>query len=600
MESPGTTEPMRRIGVWAWLAALALFIAAVAARLSILFSKTLPPGIDAAYYPMQARGILENGKLPYVEVPLIFWLDAALAKLLMLTRGMNTDDAVLLASRIVDGVAQPFVAFALALIVCAFADAIVRTRVAKNDPTPTSQRLSFAIVLATFVACAIAVLSPPILRMTGDFQKNSLGFVWMAGSAWAALRAMTRGGLLRYALLAFFLALASITHIGAFGVTLVMVAGAFGVFVIRTWKLRAKSILLLGIGGIAAATLLWLLMYAAAPSKAVSLVQGVQKMFTVGDRPQDRPALTGGPDRPDAPAPNFNRRQDGPPQRGTARNDRARLQGPPGGFPAGAMPMRVAAWAALLALGAFAAWRARLLDPAVQSVVAGASIAAVFITCPLIQGQYAERLGLMTPIPLAIIVAFVVLDWSLASRTLVRWSGLATGAVVGIGLLVAAIPQALRAGGPPQRIDDRNFAQRPDGLLRGPDNRMRDDFGPPGGPGGGGGGGGGGGAVVADEAVSEFRSLRGVVPTDGTAIVIARHGLQWWAGYFLNVPVREEHATQEQLAKYERVYVLSEKNASTGRGGPPGGGEDIARLARNGEIVHDGEFYRLVLLPATR
>lgn len=184
---------------------------------------------------------------------------------------------------------------------------------------------------------------------------------------------------------------------------------------------------------------------------------------------------------------------------------------------------------------------------------------------------------------------------------------------MGIGLLVAAIPQALRAGGPPQRMDDRNFAQRPDGLRRGPDNRMRDDFGPqqsppgspdfagPGGPGGpGGGGGGGGGAVVADEAIGEFRSLRGVVPTDGSAIVIARHGLQWWAGYFLKVPVREEHATQEQLAKYERVYVLSEKKGGMGRGGPPGGGEDIARLARNGEIVHDGEFYRLVLLPATR
>ena len=83
---------------------------------------------------------------------------------------------------------------------------------------------------------------------------------------------------------------------------------------------------------------------------------------------------------------------------------------------------------------------------------------------------------------------------------------------------------------------------------------------------------------------------------DGTAIVIARHGLQWWAGYFLKVPVREEHATQEQLAKYDRVYVLSEKKGGMDRGGPPGGGEDISRLARDGEIVHDGEFYRLVLI----
>ena len=61
------------------------------------------PGIDAAYHPMQGAGLVENGKLPYVEVPLIFWLDAALARVLMASRGMNTDDAVLLSSRIVDG-----------------------------------------------------------------------------------------------------------------------------------------------------------------------------------------------------------------------------------------------------------------------------------------------------------------------------------------------------------------------------------------------------------------------------------------------------------------------------------------------------------------
>lgn len=113
--------------------------------------------------------------------------------------------------------------------------------------------------------------------------------------------------------------------------------------------------------------------------------------------------------------------------------------------------------------------------------------------------------------------------------------------------------------------------------------------------------------------------MRGIVPMDGSAVVIARHGLQWWAGYFLKTPVREEHATKEQLEKYERVFVLTEKRSGrfdgqTGRpmGGPgpddaPGGdqgvprrppdGGSMIRVPPNAEVVHDGEFYKLVLLP---
>ena len=133
--------------------------------------------------------------------------------------------------------------------------------------------------------------------------------------------------------------------------------------------------------------------------------------------------------------------------------------------------------------------------------------------------------------------------------------------------------------------------------------------------------------MVADEAVPEFRSMRGIVPMDGSAVVIARHGLQWWAGYFLKTPVREEHATKEQLEKYDRVFVLTEKRSGRGAGGGPtavsrgglngsGGPDDgpgsdqggprrvpdggsMIRVPANAEVVHDGEFYRLVLLPVS-
>jgi hypothetical protein len=45
----------------------------------------------------------------YQDLPLIFWLNAALAKLLTLL-GWTMDAALLLASRVVDSVAQPWTA----------------------------------------------------------------------------------------------------------------------------------------------------------------------------------------------------------------------------------------------------------------------------------------------------------------------------------------------------------------------------------------------------------------------------------------------------------------------------------------------------------
>jgi hypothetical protein len=620
MEHPGLTKsPNRNVTLTVLATTFILVAAAISLRSLMLFSKLLPPGIDAAYYPMQARGILENGKLPYVEVPLIFWIDAAVAKVLMGVRGMDVDSATLLASRLVDAVSQPLAAIPLALLMLGFAGALQSTRATRTgdeSDARASSDLSRSLVpvaITVFVVGAIAILSPPILRMTGDFQKNSLGLVWMAASAWATYSALRSGSVIRWVLPALFLALAALTHIGAFGVTLVLVGSTIAVFVLFKWRLRPKTIALTGVTCVVGAGVLWLLVYTVAPSKAIGLAQGVTKMFTVGDRPQGRPAMAGGPTRQNAPGggPEFDvpPREDGPPDQQAGRP-----QGPPGGIPQSALPLRAAAWAVLLAFGGIAIWRARRVGAPELAMVSGAVCTAALITCPLIQGQYAERLSLMTPIPLAIIVGFLLLSWADSARRWVRIGAPAMGALAGIAILVAAFPMAMRGkGGPPPR-----FANNGNDSARSPS---------PGGPGRGGPGGGGGGSVVADEAVPEFRAMRGIVPMDGSAVVIARHGLQWWAGYFLKTPVREEHASKEQLEKYDRVFVLTEKRSGRGAGGGPtavsrsgwngsGGPDDgpgsdqggprrvpdggsMIRVPANAEVVHDGEFYRMVLLPAS-
>gem|GEM_PF-5126221 len=70
--------------------------------------------------------------------------------------------------------------------------------------------------------------------------------------------------------------------------------------------------------------------------------------------------------------------------------------------------------------------------------------------------------------------------------------------------------------------------------------------------------------IVADEAAPEFRSMRALIGKShahrAATVVLARQGLQWWASYFKDVPVREDRVDESVIAKYQRVLMLVEKN----------------------------------------
>jgi len=60
------------------LLALAVLLAATA-RATLLFSTELMPGMNGAYYLVQARSLLEKGALAIPDLPLVFALHAAMA-----------------------------------------------------------------------------------------------------------------------------------------------------------------------------------------------------------------------------------------------------------------------------------------------------------------------------------------------------------------------------------------------------------------------------------------------------------------------------------------------------------------------------------------
>ena len=59
-----------------------IMLLAVAGRAWLLFSTPYMPGVNGAYYLIQARAILERGVLGISDLPLIFYWQAGLASIL--------------------------------------------------------------------------------------------------------------------------------------------------------------------------------------------------------------------------------------------------------------------------------------------------------------------------------------------------------------------------------------------------------------------------------------------------------------------------------------------------------------------------------------
>ena len=194
-------------GIWCRTTA-ALYLGTCAVRLILNLRHAVPPGMDAGYYPLQTRSLLEHGTLTGSTPPLIFWLDAVLTRVILALSDQSLNEAAILATRIIDGVAHPAVAIPVMLLGYRW----------------SGGRRS-GLVAAT--ACAIiALLSPPVMRMASDFQKNSLGLVWFAFALWSVGVALRSGRVSWWCAVVGFVSLAGLSHIGAFGATCVAVLSA--------------------------------------------------------------------------------------------------------------------------------------------------------------------------------------------------------------------------------------------------------------------------------------------------------------------------------------------------------------------------------------
>ncbi|MCB1105337.1 MAG: hypothetical protein KDK74_11460 [Cephaloticoccus sp.] len=143
---------------WGWLLVFGLVAASVRAAI-IWFSRPEFVGWfnHTYYYYVQTRGLLENGAIPYPDMPLLFWLYALSAKVLM-GGGMAQHDAIVHASRF-------WMCLLPALLVWPCYTLL-------RQLNPTSKALGLAAVAG--------FLPLTVVHMPEMLQKNMLGLVLLA------------------------------------------------------------------------------------------------------------------------------------------------------------------------------------------------------------------------------------------------------------------------------------------------------------------------------------------------------------------------------------------------------------------------------------
>ena len=527
---------------------------AIAARAWLLFSTPLVPGMNGAYYLVQARSLLEHGHLGIPDLPLTFWLHAGLAKLLMILAGLTQDNAIVWAVKLADATLPPLAALPVAWLA--------------RQWRPTGERPSSFAVLAPAAAVCIGA---QVLRMTGDFQKNALALVWFAALAPAALVFLRRPSLRTMVLPLALLSLLGLTHIGVLGGALVFCAALAVVALVSAERGTRRHILLLillgtGVLGIAGSSTYALY----DPARVTKLLEAfVHPSSALEDRGPGHPPSPppGQPQPANAAAPDW---QPPPPDsgatslRGSEQGMPPRPHGSMGGPGFGPPPGRNAGhgpshgWAdprtlfpttACLAIALCALWllwrQRRELSPAECTVATAAALTALVLVAPLYEGQKAERLLLVAIVPTAIAATFV-----LSRIVLLSWSR-----IVGACALIFVLTDAART---------LPF---------------------------------GGRASVGENLVEELRSLAPLCPDPERTLVVARHGLEWWAAWTLHTHIAQPTAvTADDWSAYTRVLHMQEKRPAR----PPCGPGHELTLPPDAVLLHSGATLTLYRLPSAR
>jgi hypothetical protein len=470
----------------------AVVLTGVLARACIDLATPLLPKVNGAYYLVQVRSLLERGRLAFADFPLVFWIEAALARLLSLlgAGGPGGESAIVAAVKAVDILLPPLAA----LPVISLARRLAQAGQKRGWPA--------------LAAGLFAVLSWSPVVMTGDMQKNAVGMAAMAGFAMLGHSALARGGAGRWVLAALVLSAAGLTHAGAFAAALALAAIAGCVFAVTHQRGGWRKPLLVLVPLVAALAVL----------AAVLLATDRERFMRMAGVLADPLSLFRGP------------------------MFLALFDGRVGPLDA----VNVLAVTTVCGLGLAALVRRRREVPAADRALVGScAVLGLVLASPLLGVDWAERLPLLASVPAAIVLGFLLASSRRPAPT----------------RILASLASVLCVAG---------FA-----LSVGPLGRPS----------------------IPPESVVELRGISARIEQPERTLVIARHGLEWWAAWYLRTRVSQEFDVDPSVwAEYEAVFMLAGR-APAAPGGGGGRKFEEVRLGPDARTIHEGPYYTLSLAP---
>ena len=188
-----------------------------------------------------------------------------------------------------------------------------------------------------------------------------------------------------------------------------------------------------------------------------------------------------------------------------------------------------------------------------RACILGLSALSIFLVFPLLNPEYAQRLNLMASVPVGIVFTFILTR-----------------------VVMAQPPRFVSALWPPSRNMWRAAVawMIAGSVSYGAIHSISGTSTP--------------GPVLNQAELSELFDMRGEISEPRTTLIVAAHGVQWWAGHALHTPVRMGKIPDDAFTKYSRVLILK-KNKGDRRGKP----DEQLVMPENARGVYEGVYFKL-------
>lgn len=201
-----------------------LYVISSSIRLLINFSTEFIPGANGAFYLANVRSIIEEGTVFFKDFPLIFWIEAFVAKAIYFLGIAEIEKSIDLACRLVDSIIPP-----LAIIPAYFL--VKRIQPEENK-------------FSTLLISSLSILFITFFILVSDFQKNALGILWLFCLMLWVHKSLEDKRIKNYTVAFLFFILTGFTHFGCFSVTILYILLVVTIKYLPRKKLTIKPIVI--------------------------------------------------------------------------------------------------------------------------------------------------------------------------------------------------------------------------------------------------------------------------------------------------------------------------------------------------------------------